>query len=34
MDNTVRVGDPALVDTGLKSINIPAVQEVAMESKA
>lgn len=34
MNDTVRVGDSALVDTGLKSINIPAVEEVAMESVA
>lgn len=34
MDDTVCVGDCALVDTRLKSIYIPAVQEVAVESVA
>ena len=33
-DDTGRISDSALVNTGLKSINIPAVQEVAMESVA
>lgn len=34
MDDAVRVGDCALVDTGLKGISIPAVQEVTVESVA
>ena len=32
MDDTGLVGDCALLDTSLKSINIPAIQEVAVKS--
>lgn len=34
MDDTGLVGDCALLDTSLKGINIPAIQEVAVETVA
>ena len=34
MDNTVCIGDCALLDTGFESVGIPAVEEVAVEPVA